>query len=95
MIDAKDTDGTLFFPSALEQVKVTGAAEGAYSNFAQAIQKIHDNGLSVIARGQCFRDPLAARRYATSGPARSGWTTARIKAANHGQTPIRKQCRAI
>lgn len=62
MIDAKDTDGTLLFPSALEQVKVTGAAEGAYSNFAQAIQKIHDNGLSVIARVQCFRDPLAARR---------------------------------
>ena len=34
MIDAKDTDGTLLFPSALEQVKVTGAAEGAYSNLS-------------------------------------------------------------
>ena len=62
MIDAKDTDGTLLFPSALEQVKATGATEGAYSDFAQALQKIHDNGLSVIARVQCFRDPLAARK---------------------------------
>lgn len=101
MIDAKDTDGTLLFPSALEQVKATGATEGAYSDFAQALQKIHDNGLSVIARVQCFRDPLAARklaravRYATSGPARSGWTTARIKAASRGPTPIRKRCGAI
>ena len=61
MIDAKDTDGTLLF-LRIGAGEGNGRRRGAYSNFAQAIQKIHDNGLSVIARVQCFRDPLAARR---------------------------------
>ncbi len=62
LIDGKDIDGTLLFPSALEQAKTTGAAESAYSDFSQAVQTIRDSGLSVMVRVQCFRDPLAARK---------------------------------
>lgn len=62
MLDAKGADGMLLFPSALEQAAKTGAAENAYAGFAQALKKIRDNGLSVMIRVQCFRDPLAARK---------------------------------
>lgn len=62
VLDAKADDGAILFPSALDQVKTTGAAANAYDGFAQALQKIHDSGFSVIARVHCFRDPLAARK---------------------------------
>lgn len=62
VLDAKADDGTLLFPSALEQAAATGAVENAYADFSQALKKIRDGGLSVIVRVQCFRDPLAARK---------------------------------
>lgn len=62
VLDAKADDGSLLFPSALEQAAATGAADNAYAGFAQAMKKIRQSGLSVTVRVQCFRDPLAARK---------------------------------
>ncbi|MBS5873892.1 MAG: hypothetical protein KIC46_07225 [Clostridiales bacterium] len=62
VVDVKDTDGSILFPSDLDQVKTTGAAKNAYPDFSQALKKIRDSGLSVMVRVQCFRDPLAARK---------------------------------
>ena len=45
VVDVKDTDGSILFPSDLDQVKTTGAAKNAYPDFSQALKKIRDSGL--------------------------------------------------
>ena len=62
ILEGKNVDGEVLFPSSVEQISATGAAEGAYTGFSQAVEKIHTSGLKVMIQLQCFRDPLAARR---------------------------------
>lgn len=62
ILEGKNVDGEVLFPSSVEQISATGAAEGAYTGFSQAVEKIHISGLKVMIQLQCFRDPLAARR---------------------------------
>lgn len=62
ILEGKNVDGEVLFPSSVEQISATGAAEGAYTGFSQAVEKIHTSGLKVMIQMQCFRDPLAARR---------------------------------
>lgn len=62
LLEGKNLEGELLFPTSLEQAATIGAAESAYADFAQAVEKIRANGLKVMIQLQCFRDPLAARR---------------------------------
>ncbi len=61
VIDLKNSDGTINYPTAVEAAQEAGAAEGANENLSEILSALRDGGLDVIGVINCFNDPLMAR----------------------------------
>ena len=72
VIDFKDADGYLYYPSSIAAVQNTTVTSKAQPNAAQAVQKLKSSGISVIARVYCFRDTLMPRTDRSSAVHYSG-----------------------
>ena len=72
VIDFKDADGYLHYPSSIAAVQNTTVTSKVQPNAAQAVQKLKSSGISVIARVYCFRDTLMPRTDRSSAVHYSG-----------------------
>lgn len=72
VIDFKDADGYLYYPSSIAAVQNTTVTSMAQPNAAQAVQKLKSSSISVIARVYCFRDTLMPRTDRSSAVHYSG-----------------------
>lgn len=61
VIDMKNEDGTINYPTAVEAAQEAEAASGANENLSEILAALRDGGLDVIGVVNCFNDPLMAR----------------------------------
>lgn len=61
VIDMKNSDGTIAYPTAVAAAQDAEAAEGATENLSEILSALQDGGLDVIGVVNCFNDPLMAR----------------------------------
>jgi hypothetical protein len=81
VLDVKDYDGLLTFPSRVALANESGAVNAPpMSSYAAAVRTAHEKGVRVIARVSCFNDQLLSKAhpgYAIRGisghPYRNGW----------------------
>jgi hypothetical protein len=82
VLDVKDYDGLLTFPSRVPLAIESGATERApMASYAHAVELAHRRGIRVIARVSCFEDELMSRTYPRTmgirgklgGLFRNGW----------------------
>jgi hypothetical protein len=81
VLDVKDYDGKLTYPSKVPLAAESDAVKGApIDSFAGAVRLAHDRGIRVIARVSCFNDQLMAKahpgmaiRGVSGHPYRNGW----------------------
>ena len=82
VLDAKDYDGFLTYPSRVAIANETGAIKDPpIDNLAAKIREIHQKGIRVIMRISCFHDEIVARNKSSLSimskagrPYRLGWT---------------------
>ena len=64
VLDVKDYDGPLTFPSRVRLAVESGATKNApMKSYAEAVKAAHAKGIRVIARVSCFNDELMARTH--------------------------------
>src|SRR5688500_10367665 len=81
VLDVKDYDGPLTFPSRVPLAIEAGATKNApMRSYSAAVRAAHEKGIRVIARISCFEDELMARthprmavRAKHGGRYRNGW----------------------
>jgi hypothetical protein len=81
VLDVKDYDGPLTYPSKVPLAVETGATKGApIRNYARTVRFAHKRGIRVIARVSCFEDefmskarPAISVRGKWGGPYGNGW----------------------
>jgi hypothetical protein len=81
VLDVKDYDGPLTYPSKVPLAVETGAAKNApIRDYARAVRFAHKRGVRVIARISCFEDEFMAKakpalsvRGTWGGPYGNGW----------------------
>jgi hypothetical protein len=81
VLDVKDYDGLLTYPSKVPLAVESGAVEKApIRSYARAVRFAHERGVRVIARVSCFNDQLMAKahpgmaiRGVSGHPYRKGW----------------------
>lgn len=81
VLDVKDYDGELTFPSSVPFAVESGAVKKPpMRSYARAVRFAHDRGIRVIARISCFNDQLMAKahpgmaiRGVSGHPYRNGW----------------------
>lgn len=61
VIDLKNDDGTINYPTAVEAAQEAEAASGANENLSEILSALREGGLDVIGVVNCFNDPLMAR----------------------------------
>ena len=61
VIDFKDANGYLSYPSSIESIKGKAPASKPQSNAAQSIKRLQQSGIRVIARIYCFKDAQMPR----------------------------------
>jgi hypothetical protein len=64
VLDVKDYDGTLTYPSSVELAVAAGAVKKGHTpmrDFARAVRFAHMRGIRVIARVSCFNDELMSK----------------------------------
>lgn len=62
VIDIKDYSGKILYDSGVATVKKIKAKDNRLGDVGKLIQKLHDNGIYVIARQTVFQDPLLAEK---------------------------------
>ncbi len=60
LLELKDREGRLAFPSGNETAQVIGAAANALVDCKERVAQLKQQGLQVFGRIYCFQDPLAA-----------------------------------
>ncbi len=81
VLDVKDYDGELTFPSRVPLAQESGAVnKPPIRSYARAVRFAHERGIRVIARVSCFNDALMAKahpgmaiRGVSGHPYRNGW----------------------
>jgi hypothetical protein len=81
VLDAKDYDGPVNYPTKVQlAIDLGAAAHAPIPDFARAIRFAHARGIRIIARVPCFHDPWAAKRAPRlslqgnwGGPFPMGW----------------------
>ncbi|HVJ88223.1 MAG TPA: putative glycoside hydrolase [Labilithrix sp.] len=89
VLDVKDYDGALTYPSKVELAVESGATDAApIPSYARAVRFAHLRGVRVIARISCFSDqrmakshPSMAIRGVSGHPYRNGWLDPRNERA--------------
>lgn len=61
VIDVKNDDGVITYNMDLQQVQEMGACVKYVTDMRGLIQSLHDQGIYVIARIVCFKDPILAK----------------------------------
>ncbi len=61
VIDFKDANGYLSYPSSIEAIKGKAPASKPQANAAQSVKKLQQSGIRVIARIYCFKDAQMPR----------------------------------
>jgi hypothetical protein len=81
VLDAKDYDGPVNYPTAVKlAIELEAAKAAPIPSFRRAIRFAHARGIRIIARIPCFHDPWAAKRAPRlsiqgnwGGPFPMGW----------------------
>lgn len=81
VLDVKDFDGLITYPSKVELAEDAGAVKKPpIRSYARAVEFAHRRGIRVIARISCFHDQLMAKahpgmaiRGVSGHPYRNGW----------------------
>jgi hypothetical protein len=89
VLDVKDYDGKLTYPSKVPLAAESDAIKGApIESFAGAVRLAHDRRIRVIARVSCFNDQFMAKahpgmaiRGVSGHPYRNGWLDPRSERA--------------
>lgn len=89
VLDVKDYDGPLTYPSKVPLAVESGAVEDPpIRSYARAVRFAHERGVRVIARVSCFNDQLMAKahpgmaiRGVSGHPYRNGWLDPRSERA--------------
>ncbi|MBX3227352.1 MAG: hypothetical protein KIT84_34550 [Labilithrix sp.] len=64
VLDVKDYDGLLTFPSKVELANEAGAVKRPpMKSYARAVRFAHERGIRVVARVSCFNDQLMAKAH--------------------------------
>ncbi len=72
VIDFKDENGYLNYPSSIAAVQNTNIVSRSQANAAQAVKKLQASGIAVIARIYCFKDVIMPRADRTAAVHYSG-----------------------
>ena len=66
VINFKDENGYLYYPSSIAAVQNTDITSKSQANAAQAVKKLQASGIAVVARIYCFKDILMPRTDRTA-----------------------------